>query len=58
MEVLANAMVKIILQFINVSNQYIVHLKLTQCYVSIIIKLYDRVPYPIMKQETAVPKKA
>ena len=33
-EVLANAMVVIILQYINVSNHYIVYLKLTECYIS------------------------
>lgn len=32
----ANAMMVIILQYINVSNQHIIHLKLTQCCVSII----------------------
>ena len=35
-EVLANAMVVIILQYINVSKQYVGHLKLAQCYVSYI----------------------
>ena len=37
-EVLTNAAVLIILQYINVSNQHIVHLKLTQWYVSYISK--------------------
>lgn len=32
---LVNATVVIILQYINVSDQHIVHLKLTQCYKSI-----------------------
>ena len=36
MEVVANTMVVITLQFINGSNHHVVHLKLTQCYVSII----------------------
>lgn len=36
MEVLAIAMVVIILQHVSVSNQQVVHLKLTQCYLSII----------------------
>ena len=36
MEVLANTTVVIILQYINISNQLFVHLKLTQCYMSII----------------------
>ena len=36
MEVLDNAMVIIILQCISVSNQHIVHIKLTSCYMSII----------------------
>lgn len=35
-EVLAKAMVAIILQHMSVSNQHIAHLKLTQCYVSYI----------------------
>lgn len=35
MEVLANAMVVIIMQYISVSNELIVHLKLEQGYVSI-----------------------
>ena len=40
MEILANAIVLIILQYINVSNQHIVYLKLTQLYVNYIsIKL-------------------
>lgn len=34
MDMLANAMVVIILQHIWVSNQHIVYLKLTQCYIS------------------------
>ena len=33
-EVLANSTVIIILQYINVPNQYIVHLRLTQYYMS------------------------
>ena len=37
MEVLSNTMVVIILQYISVSNQHIVHIKLTQCYMSIIL---------------------
>ena len=36
MEALANAMVVIILQYINVSNQHILYLKLAQCYMSVI----------------------
>lgn len=36
MEVLAKAMVVIILQYINVSNQQVVYLKVTQWYKSII----------------------
>lgn len=35
MEVLANAMAGIILQNISVSNQHVVHIKLTQCYMSL-----------------------
>ena len=35
-EVLANTMLVIILQYLNISNQQIVHLTLTQCYMSII----------------------
>ena len=35
-EVLAKAMVVSILQYISVSNKHLVHLKLTQCYMSII----------------------
>lgn len=31
----ANAMVAIILQHINISNQYIIHLKFMQCFVSL-----------------------
>ena len=38
-EMLANATVASILQYINASNQYTVHLKLTQYYVSIISHL-------------------
>lgn len=34
-EVLANTTVVIILQYINTSNEHIVHLKHKQCYVSI-----------------------
>lgn len=34
-KVLANAMVGVIVQFINVSNQYVAQLKLTQCYIII-----------------------
>ena len=34
MQVLANARVVIILQYLSISNQHIVHLKPTQCYVS------------------------
>ena len=33
MQVLAKAVVVIILQYRSLSNQYIVHLKLTQCYI-------------------------
>ena len=36
MKVLANTMVVIILQYINVSNQHDGHLKLIQCYMAII----------------------
>ena len=36
MEVLANAMVGIILEYVSVSNQCVVCLKFTQCYISII----------------------
>ena len=36
MEVLPNTMLVIILQYMSVSNQHTVHLKLTQCYMSII----------------------
>ena len=36
MEVLAKAIVVIILQYINVLNQHVVHLKLIQCSMSII----------------------
>ena len=32
-------MVVIILQYINASNQHIVHLKITQCYMSIVSQL-------------------
>ena len=39
LEVLANATVVIILQYIKVSNQHVVHLKLTQCCMSIISQL-------------------
>lgn len=35
MEVLANAMAGIILQNISESNQHVVHIKLTQCYMSL-----------------------
>lgn len=35
----ANASMVIILQYRNVSNQHIAHLKLTQCYVSVIFQL-------------------
>lgn len=35
-EVLAKAMVVIVLQYINVSNQHVVYLKLTKSYMSII----------------------
>lgn len=38
-EVLAKAMVVIILQYINVPNQQVVSLKLTECYVSIMSQL-------------------
>lgn len=38
MEVLANAVVVTILQYISGSNQHVVHLKLTQCCVSIIAR--------------------
>ena len=34
MEVLANAVVSIILQYVSVSNQHLVYLKFTQCYIS------------------------
>ena len=37
-ELLTNAVMVIILQYMNVSNQYIVHLKLTQCYILIFEK--------------------
>lgn len=36
MEVLANTAVVTIMYYINVSNQYIAHLKLIQCYMSYI----------------------
>ena len=36
MEVLAKAKVLIILQYISVSDQYIVHFNLTQCYMSVV----------------------
>lgn len=37
METSANAMMVIILQYVNVTNQHLrVHLKLAQCYVSIV----------------------
>ena len=36
---LANAMGVIILEYINVSNQHVAHLKLTQCHISIISQL-------------------
>ena len=39
-EVLANAMMIIILQYINVSNQYIVYRKLIQWYMSIISQFF------------------
>ena len=39
MGVLANAMVVIILQYINVSSQHAAHLKLRQCYNYYSIKL-------------------
>ena len=32
-EVLANAMMVIILQYINLSNQHVIYLKLIQCYI-------------------------
>ena len=38
MEVLANTMVVIILQYVNVSNQHIVQLKHAQCYMPIIFQ--------------------
>lgn len=38
MELLANSVVVIIFQYISVSNQDIVHLKLTQCSVSILFQ--------------------
>ena len=39
-EVLANAMMIIILQYINVSSQYIVYRKLIQCYMSIVSQFF------------------
>ena len=40
MDVLTNLIVVIILQYIHIENHYIVHLKLTHCYVNCIsIKL-------------------
>lgn len=36
---LANAAVVIVLQYTNISNQHVVRLKLTQCYMPIVSKL-------------------
>lgn len=48
MQMLANAMVAIILQYINISGQQVVHLqlthlKLTQCYVSIMVNNAEKI---------------
>ena len=42
MEVLANSMVVITLQYINVLSQHVVHFRLTECYMSIISTLKKR----------------
>ena len=42
-EMLVNTMVVIILQYVNASNQYIVHIKLTQCSMSIIFQFKKNV---------------
>lgn len=42
MEVVVNTTVIIVLQFINVSNRHIVHLKLTQCHLSIISQSWGK----------------
>ena len=38
-DMLANAMMVIISQYVSESNQHVVHLELTQCYISIKIKI-------------------
>lgn len=42
-EVLANATMEIIVQFINISNQCVAHLKGTQCYRSIMSQLNNSI---------------
>ena len=41
-EVLAKAMVAILLQYMNVSNQHVVHLELRQCYMSHMFRLREK----------------
>lgn len=41
-EVLVNAWVVITSQYINASNQYVIHLKLKQCYISIKLKKFKK----------------
>ena len=48
-KVLANATVVITWKYINVANQHAVHLKLTQCYVSI-TKIYVKTQYSVLKK--------
>lgn len=42
MEVMADATVVITLQYINISNQHIVYLRLTQCYIPIVFHFFKK----------------
>ena len=56
MEVLANAMMVIILQYINVTNQYVVHLKFTPYvnYISLQLEITGDLREPSSETEIAV----
>lgn len=56
-QVLAEAMVVFILQYVNVSNQYIVHMKFLQCYVSYISIKYFKILWNICQFPEQEPKK-